>query len=114
MREVDAYFLRNEEPTKSYLLSLRDFILGFDQEITEAWRYRMPFYFYKGKRFCYLWVQKKTGFPYVGLVDGKLISHPDLIQENRSRMKILLLDPQKDIPLKTLRSVLNASLKPHK
>jgi len=111
MKEIDNYFLKKEEPVKSCLLFLRDFILSYDDEITEQWRYQMPFYFYKKKRFCYLWVQKKTGIPYVGIVDGKWINHPDLIQENRSRMKILLVDPKKDIPLKIVRSVLDASLK---
>jgi Domain of unknown function (DU1801) len=111
MREIDTYFLKNEEPVKSCLLFLRDFILTYNNDISEGWQYQMPFYFYKEKRFCYLWVQKKTGLPYVGIVDGKLINHPDLIQEGRARMKIFLLDPQKDVPLKTLRSVLKASLK---
>lgn len=114
MNEIDNYFLKKEEPLKSCLLFLRDFILSYEDGITEVWRYRMPFYLYRGKRFCYVWVQKKTGIPYVGIVDGKLIDHPQLIQEERSRMKIFLLDPRKDIPLKTLRSVLNASLKLYK
>ena len=114
MSEIDNYFMKQEEPVKGCLLFLRSYILAFENEITEGWRYSMPFYFIKGKRFCYLWVQKKTGLPYVGIVDGKLINHPHLIQEDRSRMKILLLDPKKDIPLKVLRSVLHASLKLYK
>lgn len=113
MRDIDNYFLKKEEPVKSCLLFLRDFILTHNENITEAWRYQMPFYLYKGKRFCYLWVQKKTQFPYLGLVDGKLISHPELIQEDRARMKILLIDPEKDVPMKTLRFIVNASLKLH-
>lgn len=111
MREIDNYFLNQEEPVKGTLLFLRDYILSYHGAITEVWHYRMPFYFFHGKRFCYLWVQQKTGLPYIGIVDGKLIDHPDLIQEDRSRMKILLIDPKKDIPLKIVRSVLNASLK---
>ena len=114
IREIDNYFLQKEEPVKSCLFFLRDFILSYDESITEVWHYRMPFYFYKKKRFCYLWVQKKNQLPYVGIVDGKLVNHPNLIQEERTRMKILLFDPRKDIPLKTLRSVLDASLKQHK
>ena len=114
MREIDSYFLKKDEPIRSCLLFLRDFILTYDDKITEVWHYRMPFYFYKGKRFCYLWVQKKGQLPYVGIVDGKFIEHPNLIQEERTRMKIFLIDPQKDIPLKILRSVLNTSLKLHK
>jgi hypothetical protein len=114
IREIDNYFLQKEEPVKSCLLFLRDYILSYDEAITEVWHYRMPFYFYNGKRFCYVWVQKKNQLPYVGIVDGKLIDHPNLVQEERTRMKILLFDPKKDIPLKTLRSVLDASLKLHK
>ena len=114
MRETDDYFLKQEEPAKSCLLFLRHYILTYKAEISEGWRYGMPFYFYKGKRFCYLWVQKKSRVPYVGIVDGKLLHHPELIQEGRSRMKILLIDPQKDVPLKTLRTVLDASLKLYK
>ena len=114
MRDIDNYFLKQEEPAKGCLLFLRDYILTYEEGITEAWRYRMPFYLCNGKRFCYLWVQKKTQIPYLGIVDGKRIHHPDLIQEDRSRMKILLIDPQKDIPLKTLRLVLDASLKLYK
>ncbi|MEK6783309.1 MAG: DUF1801 domain-containing protein [Bacteroidota bacterium] len=114
IREIDNYFLQKEEPVKSCLLFLRDYVLSYNNGITEVWHYKMPFYFYKGKRFCYLWVQSKNQLPYLGIVDGKLVNHPDLIQEDRTRMKILLFDPKKDIPIKTLRSVLAASLKTHR
>ena len=114
IREIDGYFLQKEEPVKGCLFFLRDYILSYDKGIAEVWHYRMPFYFYNGKRFCYLWVHKKNQLPYVGIVDGKLIDHPNLIQEERTRMKILLIDPQKDIPIKTLRSVLDAALKLHR
>jgi len=114
MSQIDDYFLNQEEPVRSSLLFLRDYILTYESDITEVWRYSMPFYLYKGKRFCYLWVQKKSRVPYLGIVDGKQVHHPNLIQEDRSRMKILLIDPQKDIPLKAIRFVLNASIKLHK
>ncbi len=111
IRDSDNYFLQQEEPVKSCLFFLRDYILSYEKGISEGWQYRMPFYFYNGKRFCYLWIQKKNQLPYVGIVDGKLIDHPDLIQEERTRMKIFLIDPLKDVPIKTLRSVLHAALK---
>ncbi len=114
MKDTDNYFLRKEEPVKSCLLFLREYILGYDEGITEVWRYRMPFYCYKGRRFCYLWVDKKKQIPYIGIVDGMLIDHPDLIQEHRARMKIMLIDPLKDIPVKIVRSVLDASLRLHR
>jgi hypothetical protein len=90
------------------------YILSCEKLITEGWHYRMPFYFYNGKRFCYLWIRKKNQLSYVGIVDGKLIDHPDLIQEEGTRTKIFLIDPLKDVSIKTLRSVLHAALNIHK
>ncbi|MEO8150892.1 MAG: DUF1801 domain-containing protein [Bacteroidia bacterium] len=106
LSEIDNYFLQNKEPVKSYLLFLREFILNYDTNITEGWRYKMPFYFYKGKRFCYLWINKKTNQPYIGIVDGKKIEHPELITEKRSRMKIMLFNPDKNIPVKKIKILL--------
>jgi len=106
LKDSDIFFLQNEEPAKGCLLFLRAHILVYDKNITEVWRYNMPFYYYKGKRFCYLWVQKKTGMPYLGVVEGKKIHHPLLIAEKRSRMKIMLLDPTKDLPVKTIDAIL--------
>lgn len=105
-REIDNYFLQKDEPIKSYLLALREFILQYDENIKEAWKYKMPFYCYNGKMFCYLWVHKKYLQPYLGIVEGKKITHPKLIQEKRARMKIILFDPKKDIPVKTIGSIL--------
>ena len=59
---------------------------------------------------CYLWVHKKTNQPYLGIVEGKRIKHPDLIIEKRARMKILLLDPSKDIPIKKINAILKEVL----
>ena len=114
IRDIDNYFLEKDEPVKSYLLTLRDYILQYDKNITAAWQYNMPFYCYKGKRFCYLWVHKKLKQPYLGIVDGKKINHPDLILEKRARMKIMLFDPMKDVPLKTIHLILKTILSLHR
>jgi hypothetical protein len=71
LRAIDNYFLQKEEPIKSYLLALREIILKHDKNITEAWKYGMPFYCYLGKMFCYLWTHKKYKQPYLGIVEGK-------------------------------------------
>ena len=60
--------------------------------------------------FCYLWIQKKSGKPYLGIVEGKRIEHPDLIMEKRSRMKIMLFDPDEDLPVNTIQLVLKQAL----
>jgi hypothetical protein len=110
IREIDEYFLQKEEPVRSFLLTLREHILQYDRNITEAWKYRMPFYCYKRKMFCYLWVHKKHKLPYLGIVEGKRIDHPDLIIEKRARMKIMLFDPHKDVPVKTIDTILKSVL----
>lgn len=106
LRPIDNYFLQKEEPSRSCLQFLREYILKLDPNITEAWRYGMPFYFYKDKRFCYLWIHKKYQQPYLGIVDGNKINHPDLIIEKRARMKILLVDAGKNIPVKKINKIL--------
>lgn len=102
---LDNYFLQKKEPVKSCLLFLRAYILEQDKNITEHWKYGMPFYYYNGKMFCYLWIHKKHLQPYIGIVEGSKLNHPDLLQEKRARIKILLIDLNKDIPIKRLNSL---------
>ena len=105
MREIDQYYLSREEPVRGCLQFLRTYILNFDPHLTEAWKYRMPFFCYKGKMMCYLWMHKKHNQPYIGFVDGKRLNHPALIAEKRSRIKILLIDPAQDIPINEINAI---------
>ncbi len=114
LRLIDQYFLQKEEPIKSCLLALREYVLRFHQDLTEEWKYGMPMYYYRGKMFCYLWVHKKYKQPYLGIVEGKKIEHPKLLLEKRARMKIMLLDPEKDLPVKAINSILKEALKFYK
>jgi hypothetical protein len=114
LKPIDHYFHEKAEPVKSYLLFLRQHILQLDANITEAWKYGMPFYCYRGKMFCYLWVHKKNHQPYLGIVEGAKIDHPKLIQEKRARMKIMLFDPSKDVPVRTINSILKQAMKLYK
>jgi len=108
--ELHNFYFKKPEPVKSYLLYLRDHILQYNPNITEAWKYRMPMFLYKGKMFCYLWIEKKSDKPYLGIVEGKNIDHPQLIQADRSRMKILLFEPEEDIPLETINLILDKAI----
>ena len=114
LRETDNYYEQKEEPVKSCLLALRDIILSQDKDISAAWKYGMPFFCYKGKMFCYLWVHKKYQLPYIGIVEGKKFNHPDLIIEKRSRMKIMLFDPCEDLPVEIINSILQQAINLYK
>lgn len=103
---LDNFYEHQEPAVKECMLALKALILSVDKAITPAWKYGMPFFCYNQKMFCYLWFHKKYKLPYMGIADGRYIDHISLIMEKRSRMKIMLLDPQKDLPVKEIRSIL--------
>ena len=112
-KQADQYFLLLQEPAQSCLLALRNYLLAYrNGAITEVWQYGMPFYQCGGKRICYLWTDKKTGEPYWGIVDGKLIDHPLLLAGKRSRMKIMYLDANIDLPMSTIDTILATIISP--
>jgi hypothetical protein len=73
----------------------------------------MPFYYYNNKMFCYLWIHKKYKVPYIGFAEGRHLNHPDLLMEKRARMKILLVQPEKDIPIKIIDRLLKQAVVLH-
>ena len=110
LTEIDNFYCRQSEPIQGSLLALKEIILSQDKSITAKWKYGMPFFCYKNKMFCYLWVHKKHKQPYIGIVEGKRFEHPELIIEKRSRMKIMLLDPLEDLPINIIEDVLQQAL----
>jgi hypothetical protein len=109
-----TFYLNQEESVKSCLLTLRDIILSQDPEISHELKYGMPFFCYRRKMFCYLWVHKKSGQPYLGIVEGKRFDEPFLIQEDRSRMKIMVFDSNKDLPLQIIIDIIQKALQLYK
>lgn len=110
LKELDHFYLNQSEPQKSCLLALREIILKADPHISAEWKYRMPFFYYHGKMFCYLWTDKKTGEPYIGFVEGNRLNHPTLEQGTRSRMKILRVDPNQDIDIDLIKMTLSLAM----
>jgi hypothetical protein len=108
--QLDQFYSSKEEPNKSCLLALRSIILEHDQDITETQKWGMPCFCFKKKMFCFLWTDKKSDEPYILFVEGQYLDHLKLEAGNRSRMKIFRVDPNKDLPLKTILSILNSAL----
>lgn len=48
------------------------------------------------------WTDKKTNEPYILFVEGKYLDYPELESGDRSRMKILRINSNKDLPIKTI------------
>ena len=114
MKQLDDFYLKQDEPVKGVFLALRKIILKQDKDITHVLKYGMPFFCYKGKMFCYLWIHKKHKQPYIGIVEGKHFDESFLLQEARSRMKIMLLNPDEDLPLEQIERVIQKALNLYK
>lgn len=110
LEELHHYYLNKEEPNRSCLLALRTVILAQDAAVLETQKYGMPCFCYKNKAFCYLWTDKNTDEPYILLVEGKYLEHPKLEAGSRARMKILRIDPHKDLPIRVINSILQSAL----
>lgn len=105
LSHLDHFFLQQDEPNKSCFMALRQTILGFSSQVSEHWKYKLPFYYLNGKPFCYLWHDKKSMQPYIGIVKGKYIENPNLHMGNRKKMKVFMIDPNEDLPVKEIYAV---------
>ena len=104
--ELQNFYLEQEEPKRSCFLALRGIIQDLDEDISEHWKYKLPFFYFKGKPFCYLWYDKKSNEPYIGVVKADRIDHPMLEKGSRKRMKILRVNPCADLPVESICEIL--------
>lgn len=109
--KLENFYLDHKEPNKSCLLALRSIILEFNADLSETIKYGMPCFCYKKKMFCYLWVDKKSKEPYILMVDGKFLKHPNLEKGDRERMSIFRVNPHSDIPIDSINILLDEAIK---
>ena len=60
--------------------------------------------------FWYLSTDRKTDKPYILMVEGSHLDHPELEAGTRSKMKIFRVDPEKDLPIRTISDILQRAL----
>jgi len=107
---LDNFYIQQNESLKGCYLALRDIILSQHKQITPEWKYGCPFFYFKGKMFCYLWFHKKLKQPYIAIMKGKLIKDELLLAEGRKNIKIMLLDPNNDLPIKKINAILQKAI----
>jgi len=107
---IDNFFFSLAEPERSCLLFIRQFVLEHSPEISENWKFNTPFYNYKGKWMCYLSYNQKTKVIYIGFVHGFRMSHKKLLSEGRTQVKVFYVDPNKDVDIKSLKTILKQAL----
>jgi hypothetical protein len=110
MNQLDHYYLTLPEPNKSCLLALRDIILAQHESLMPAWKWKTPFFYYKGQMLFYLWVDKKLKVPYIGITNGHQMEHSALTQGKRTRIKLLLVEPEQDLPVELITELLQQSI----
>lgn len=110
MKALDAYYDGLTEPLQGFMLAIRQIILELDQQIDETWKWNTPFFLYRNRMLCYLWRDKKTGEPYLGIYGGDALDHPALVQKHGAKIRKLVFDLETDIPVETIREVLLASI----
>lgn len=109
--KINHFYLDREEALRSTLLALHDYILALHPEMRVAWKWSAPFFVYKKRNFCYLWINKQTGQPYVGLVRGGDIEHPLLEAEGRKLIKVLRIDTGEDLPVVAMEEIFEEAMR---
>ncbi|MDG1803911.1 DUF1801 domain-containing protein [Flavicella sp.] len=112
--KIEDYYLKQIEPNRSVLFALRDIILNYHEFISEEWKYGLPSYYYNKKPFCYIWKDKKTSEPYIGIARGFQMEHPSLIQGDRTRIKIFPIPTNQDIDINTIYQIFDEASKLYK
>jgi hypothetical protein len=109
LNPLENYFLKQREPHQSCMLYLRKWLAA--QELEEQYKYLTAMYYFKGKPFCYMSVRTKDSQLYLGFMKGYLMKHPELKKEGRTQVKVIYLDPEKDLPIQTLQEIIKAAKK---
>ena len=107
MKPVEEYILKQKEPLRSILLHLQILIEANFSEIELLYKWKLPFYYLKGKPLCYFNATKKR-YVDVGFYSKTDIKkyHEFLISEKRKAVKSLRYYKVEDINKEILVSVL--------
>ncbi len=44
LSQLNQFYLEQSEPNRNYFLALREFINNYDEQISEEWKYKLPFF----------------------------------------------------------------------
>lgn len=110
MTELEQFYENQPSELREVYLALRQIILKQDENITPEWKYKLPFFYYKGKMLCYLWYHKSFKMPYISIMDANLLRDERLLMEDRKRAGILLINPNEDLQIDVIEEILQNTL----
>jgi hypothetical protein len=108
-QELKNYYLKQPEPIQGCLLALKSLILGIDGQITHVRKYQIPFFYYKGKKLCFLWVNKKKLM--IGFIIDKAIYPVTDGTKRKDEYETLQIDPNADLPVEVIFDNLHRRIK---
>jgi hypothetical protein len=99
MKPAEGYILSQPEPYRSIIFNIQIVIESQIPDLELLYKWKIPFYYYKGKPFCFINASHKRKFVDLGIVKGFQIKlhNEHLISENRSTMKSLRYYSLKEI-----------------
>lgn len=110
MQALENFYLRLPENVGSCLLALRVQIKNNYPQLDEVYRYGSPFFKREGQSIFYFWIDKKSGHPYLGFLQGFRMQHPSLISGKRTQVKIFEINPDQDLPLELIFQIVDEAL----
>jgi len=116
MNPAENYILNQKEPFQAILLYVRQIIFNSLPEIEEKFKYKLPFYYYNNKPFCFFNISKsnsevfkKGKFADVVFVKGfelKNFENHLIAGNKRSLMKSIPYFSLEEVHPKILKSIL--------
>jgi hypothetical protein len=110
LNALENFYAKHNDAVNGCFIALKQIILSCHPNIETSFKYGGPFFSINNKMFCYLWYHKKYKMPYIGFIDGALLKQPYLLQEKRVKMKIMLINPNLDLPITELQLILQQAV----
>jgi hypothetical protein len=94
--ELENYYMKHPEPFSGCLLALKQMIMSISDQVTHERKYQVPFFYYKGKKLGFLWMNKKKLI--LGFVTDKSILSPVEGIKLKDHLELIEIDPNADLP----------------
>lgn len=108
MNSAEKYILDQPEPYKSILMHLQLIIEHRVPDVSLYYKYKIPFYYLKGKPFCYLNASPKKRYVDLGFWKGSALTlhKKHLVTEDRKMITSLRYRQPEEINAAVLTDVL--------
>ena len=94
--ELEDYYLKHTEPVRGCLFALKQIIMSVSDHVTHERKYQIPFFYYKGRKLAFLWMNRKKLI--LGFITDKSILLPVAGTKLKDQLEMIQVDPNADLP----------------